>query len=84
MKETKDKKKFKIHKYYIISVVLIIVFVVIPWQYLKFKRIDPPLIWKCQNLCQSGLMNIEDNVCICTAGTSIDSDEWYSEVENEK
>ena len=79
MKETRDKKKFKIHKYYIISVVLLVVFVIIPWQYLKFKRNDPPLIWKCQNLCQNGLMNIEDNVCICTDGTSIDSDEWYSE-----
>ena len=37
MKETKDKKKFKIHKYYIISVVLLVVFVIIPWQYLKFS-----------------------------------------------
>ena len=78
MKETKDKKKFKIHKYYIISVVLLVVFVIIPWQYLKFKRNNLPLIWKCQNLCQSGLMYIEGNVCICTDGTSIDSDEWYS------
>lgn len=73
MKGTKDKKKFKIHKYYIISVVLLVAFVIIPWQYLKFKRNDPQLIWKCRNLCQNGLMNIEDNVCICTDGTSIDS-----------
>ena len=79
------KKIFKkIHPYYIISVVLIIVFVVIP--IIFFSRQSYGLAGVvCRNICPDGeFKKIDKGICYCSGGQVIDPDNWYSEVENEK
>lgn len=73
-----------IHPYYIISFVLIIVFVIIPSIF--FSKQSSGLIGvTCKNICPNGeVEKIDDGICYCSDGQVIDPDKWYSEVENEK
>ena len=80
-----NKKRFKIHPYYIISFILIIVFVVIPSIYFSKYNNELPLNWKCKNLCSNGNVEKLDNgICYCSDGQVIDLDKLDNEVENEK
>ena len=78
------KKIFKvIHPYYIISVVLIIVFVVIPSMLFPIQS-GGLLDVVCINICSGEVEKIDNGICYCSDGQVIDPDKWYSEVKNEK
>ena len=80
------KKIFKkIHPYYIISVVLIIVFIfIIPWIILQMQSRNHR-IWRCSTICPSGeVEKVNDDICYCSDGQVIDPDDWDKEVENEE
>ena len=80
------KKIFKaIHPYYIISVVLIIVFIfIIPWIILQLQSRNNR-ITQCRTICPSGEVDkVNDGVCYCSDGQVINPNEWDSEVENEE
>ena len=85
MKE--NKKRFKIHPYYIISIILLIVFIIIlPWIIMKIQNKNRRLIW-CRNACPDGIVVdiVDDGICDCGNNILIDLNEWkYNEVENEK
>ena len=80
------KKIFKkIHPNYIISIVLIIVFIfIIPWIILQMQNRNHRIL-QCSTICPSGeVEKVNDGICYCSDGQVIDPNEWDSEVENEK
>ncbi len=80
------KKIFKkIHPYYIISIVLIIVFIfIIPWIILQMQSRNNRII-RCSTICPSGeVEKVNDGICYCSDGQVINPDDWDKEVENEE
>lgn len=80
------KKIFKkIHPNYIISIVLIIVFIfIIPWIILQMQNRNHRIL-QCSTICPSGeVEKVNGGICYCSDGQVIDPNEWDSEVENEK
>lgn len=72
------KKIFKkIHPYYIISIVLIIVFIfIIPWIILQMQSRNNRII-RCSTICPSGeVEKVNDDICYCSDGQVIDPDDW--------
>ncbi len=81
------KKIFKkIHPYYIISVILIIVFIfIIPWILFKEKDRSGRLRW-CRSVCPNAeVKKLEDDVCFCGNGVNynLNTGEFY-EAKNEE
>lgn len=74
-----------IHPYYIISIVLIIVFIfIIPWIILQIQSRNYRIL-QCSTICSSGeVEKIDNGICYCSDGQVIDPDDWDKEVENEE
>lgn len=66
----KDKEKAKRILIYLLSAILLIVFVIIPFWYLTRPKI--PEI--CRNICPNGEVKgaTDENYCICSDGVIID------------
>ncbi len=80
------KKIFKkIHSYYIISIILIIVFIfIIPWIILQMQSRNHRIL-QCRNICPRGeVEKIDNGICYCSDGRVINPDDWDKEVENEE
>lgn len=77
----KDKEKVKRIATYVLSVVLLVVFVIIPWWYIT--RPTPPSI--CRSICPNSEVEgaTEENYCICSDGTIINSETFDSPNNNE-
>ena len=77
----KDKEKVKRIAIYALSVVLLVVFVIIPWWYIT--RPTPPSI--CRSICPNGEVEgaTDENYCICSDGTIINPDSFNVKNNNE-
>ena len=76
------KKILKVvHPCYIISFVLLVEFVIIPFFYLMSNSSGS--LNTCNNICPNGeVERFTDGNCICSDGTIINPDDWWDSPNN--